>query len=194
MGKELEVKFGCTNTPESLDALERVYPGHWETVTMASTYFDTAEQVLAARHWTLRLRKENSLQVITCKTPGEGSARNEWEAPADSLEHGLRQLIKLGAPQALADLYKQGLTPVCGAKFTRKRRTITESFGEAELALDEGFLTGGNRDQFFREIEVELKSGKEEDFLLWCQTFRADYQLTPEKKSKYARAIALREG
>lgn len=194
MGKELEVKFGCTNIPEAMEALEAAYSGQWETVVMASTYFDTSRHDLANRRWTLRLREENGIQIITCKTPGETGARNEWEAPAADLTEGIRLLLDMGAPANLTGLYQQGLKPVCGARFTRKRRPITEGFGEAELALDEGILTGGNRELFFREIEVELKGGDEGAFLSWCQAFRKRYDLTPEKKSKYARAAALREG
>ncbi len=193
MGKELEVKYTCTNAPAAMTALQNAYPGQWQTVYMASTYYDTEEQNIRCNRWTLRLRMENDTQVITCKTPGEKGARNEWEAPAGSLEEGIEKILTMGAPAMLSDLYKKGLGPVCGARFTRRRKQIHDTFGKAELALDEGLLTGGSREQHFMEIEVELKEGNEEAFLQWCQSFRDTYGLRPETKSKYARASALRE-
>ena len=63
-----------------------------------------------------------------------------------------------------------------------------------EIALDQGILTGGNREQPFAELEVELKEGSEEAAIRFAEGLAAKYGLTPEKKSKFARARALAEG
>ena len=61
-----------------------------------------------------------------------------------------------------------------------------------ELALDEGALLGGGREEPLCEVEAELKRGRKEDTLALGAFLAETYGLTPEPKSKLARALALR--
>lgn len=84
MGLELEFKYALTGPgqlEELRQELEKAF-GPWEAVEMETVYYDTPDQALAARHWTLRVRQENGRPVLTVKTPGPGRARGEWELPA----------------------------------------------------------------------------------------------------------------
>lgn len=191
MGKELEYKYAPTAGDGSF-ILER-FPGDWEQVTMESTYYDTLQGDLARKRYTLRLRKENGQQVITCKTPGGGNARNEWEYPAGSLAEGIPALLAMGAPEELASYLRAGLVARCGAAFTRMRRTLRFGDGEAELAWDKGELRGGAMREPLLEIELELKSGDEAAFTAWCGQMAEELKLRTIKESKFARAAALRE-
>ena len=87
MGLELEFKYALTGPgqlEELRQELEKAF-GPWEAVEMETVYYDTPDQALAARHWTLRVRQENGRPVLTVKTPGPGRARGEWELPGGGL-------------------------------------------------------------------------------------------------------------
>ena len=103
-------------------------------------------------------------------------------------------LCKLGAPEELADLAREGLTPVCGAKFRRIARTVILKDCMVELAIDEGILTGGDREIPLCEVEVELKSGSREACDRYAQALAERFGLTPEPQSKFRRALALYRG
>ena len=77
MGMEYEKKFRCDQTKQQ--AILAALGGRRETISMATTYFDTPTGALSARKWTLRCRKENDRFICTLKTPAQGNARREWE-------------------------------------------------------------------------------------------------------------------
>ena len=84
MGMELEYKFSVPGAAalEAIladPAVNEMRQEDYRAIEMATTYFDTPDRRLSARRWTLRLRKENDAFVATCKTPGQGAARGEWE-------------------------------------------------------------------------------------------------------------------
>lgn len=188
MGVELEWKYAAD--PAALEAVLRAYPGPWRTVEMETRYYDTAGGALAARRWTLRLRRENGAAVACLKTPADGRARNEWEAPCAGPEALADALTAAGAPAELAALTAPGLTEVCGARFTRRALLVDG----AELALDRGVLTGGGREAPLCEAELEHKSGDPAATAALAARLAARFGLREEPRSKFARALALRNG
>ena len=52
-------------------------------------------------------------------------------------------------------------------------------------------LIGGHLTEPIQEVEVELKDGSEEGMNAFIAQLREKFELTPEKKSKYKRAMAL---
>ena len=66
--------------------------------------------------------------------------------------------------------------------------------GSVELALDQGFLIGGNRELPLCEVEVELKSGTTDLCDRFAHDLAARFQLTTEAASKFSRALALYKG
>ena len=193
MGVELEWKYAAD--PAALEAVLRAYPGPWRTVEMETRYYDTAGGALAARRWTLRLRRENGAAVACLKTPADGRARHEWEAPCAGPEALADALTAAGAPAELADLLAgRTLTEVCGAAFTRRALAVDTGGGRAELALDRGQLTGGGRTEPLCELELEYKSGDVAAAEALAEALRLRYGLTPEPRSKFVRARSLAEG
>ena len=200
MGREFEVKLRVP----SEQVLDRILADpelramaleEDRTLRMESTYFDTADRCLAARRWTLRRRRENDRSVVTVKTPAPGRARGEWETEADSPEEAMPELCTLGAPAELADLVRQGVAPRCGASFTRVARMLRLPGGSlAELAMDRGFLTGGDRQERLLEVEVELKEGSEAELEAFAGQLCRRFGLAEEPLSKFARAARLAEG
>ncbi|MCI8619574.1 MAG: CYTH domain-containing protein [Oscillospiraceae bacterium] len=193
MGQEIEFKYrvAAGQMPRLEKALCPV--DGWEAVNMETVYFDTADFALSARKWTLRTRLENDQSIVTLKTKAVGFARGEWELSATHPAKVLAQLVAMGAPEELLSLCQDGLFPICGAKFLRKRGTVSLAGGTTiELALDAGILTGGGSQEEVCELEVELKSGETASALAYAQELAAKWELSPEYRGKFTRALALR--
>lgn len=188
MGREFECKYAAT--AQSLSAMAEEYP-IGRRIEMESTYFDTADGALCARRITLRLRRENERTVCTLKTPLPDGSRAEWECSAADIRDGIRALAACGAPIASEIPDADALVAVCGARFTRLAIDVPTADGRAELALDNGFLLGGNRRLALHEVEVECKSGSDAATVAFAEDLAARWQLTPEAKSKFSRAHAL---
>lgn len=191
MGREFELKYRATE--EILTAVAEKY-GDFTPISMETTYFDTPDGALAARHITLRRRMENGASVCTVKTPLPDGSRGEWEISWNQPETMVAQLCAAGAPEELSELTKDGIVPVCGAKFTRLATAIELPGSEVELALDRGVLTGGGREIPLCELEVELKSGADAPAAAFAEAIAAEFGLHPESESKFRRAQKLAKG
>jgi len=191
MGREFERKYSATE--EQFAALRRDFDGLAET-KMETTYYDSPFRRLGVLRWTLRRRMENGTAVCTLKTPAENGARNEWEVQCGNIMQAIPMLCKQGAPMELMAVTVSGVIPVCGAKFTRLSKQVTLEDCVVELALDSGVLTGNGQERALMEVEVECKSGSEEAAAFYAGILAARYGLTPEPKSKFARALALAAG
>lgn len=188
MGREFELKFRAS--ANQLAAIMNDYEGFRE-ISMVTTYFDTPNQDLLPRRWTLRQRQENNVSVCTLKAPCADGGRCEWETECDDINAAIPALCELGAPEELKTLASGGLEAVCGARFTRQATLVELENCTLELALDRGFLKGGYRMNLMIEVEVELKSGSDEDAIVFAKALAAKYGLIPERNSKYLRALNL---
>lgn len=191
MGVEFELKYRAT--AEIQQDIRAEIPGSEHRFSMQTTYYDTPDGALSAKHYTLRRRMENDLSVCTLKAPA-GDSRGEWEVHCDRIEDAIPALCKLGAPEDLASLTAEGITPICGARFQRIARTVELPECTVELALDEGVLTGGGKEIPLCEVEVELKSGMKAVCIAFSEKLAEVYGLSPEPKSKFRRALELYRG
>lgn len=192
MGIEYELKFRAT--PESLPQIRQAVPGKEQKFAMETTYYDTREGALSDRWCTLRRRMENGESVCTLKTPAGNLGRREFEVVCDSIEKALPELCKLSGVAELADITSQGVVPVCGARFTRIAKTLVLKDCTVELALDQGVLTGGGREQPLCEVEVELKEGSREAAAAYAGALAVRFGLKAERSSKFRRAQLLARG
>ena len=190
MGREFELKYRAEE--ESIAAIRAKFGG-FSPISMETAYYDTIDQALSARRWTLRRRFENGISVCTVKTPAPGGGRGEWETECGDIRTAVPALCALGAPEELAVLTAGGVVQVCGAKFTRLAKTISLETCTVELALDKGLLLGGGRELPFAEVEVEVKSGSEEAAAAFAEELAAEFGLKAEPLSKYRRALTLAE-
>ena len=188
MAREFEVKFRAS--ANQLAAIMADYQGFRE-ITMATTYFDTPDQALLPRRWTLRQRIDNGVSVCALKTPCPEGGRCEWETECGDITAAIPALIELGAPAELAELTAGGLEALCSARFTRQAALIELDGCTVELALDRGFLKGGFRMNLMMEVEVELKSGSDEAAIAFARDLAVKYNLVRERNSKYLRALNL---
>ena len=191
MGIEFELKYRAD--AGKCRALLEAYPGNWQQITMETTYYDTPAGELAAKRCTLRRRSENGKSVCTVKTPGENGVRGEWETECGDIREAVEILCKLGGPEELLSS-RDGLVPVCGARFIRQCRVFSQESCTVELAADNGVLLGGGQEVPLCEIEVELKSGSPEAAVAFARKLAARFGLQEEKKSKFRRALDLAKG
>lgn len=191
MAREFELKYRCDDA--TLSRIAEAFPG-LSPITMETTYYDTQDLKLSFHHWTLRRRMENGQAVCTFKSPADDGSRNEWEVPCGNIMTAIPQLCQKGAPWELMRCTAGGVHPFCGARFTRLAKTLTLGNATVELALDQGILAGGGKELSFAEVEVELKSGDEQEAVAFAQSLAKRYGLIPEPKAKVVRARELAFG
>ena len=188
MGREFELKYRATE--EQLKNIEAIYGGFRE-IRMETTYYDAPDGIFSRLHWTLRRRMENGVSVCTLKSNLSDGSRGEWEVEWGDILSAVPRLIAMGAPKELEEYTRDGVSPTCGARFTRKALTLAAGAGTVELALDQGQLLGGGQALPFAEVEVELKQGRDEDAVAFAQTLASRFGLTQEPKSTLRRALEL---
>ena len=188
MGIEFEIKLRAT--AEALDSIRRDTEGLRRSFSMHTTYYDTPDNALSSRNYTLRRRMENTQSVCTLKYPAPDEGRGEFELNCPDILQAIAALeAQSGIP--LTALTANGLCEVCSAKFQRTAITLCWQGAVLELALDSGVLAGGGKELPFWEAEVELKSGSREAARDYALRLAALYGLTLEKKSKFRRALEL---
>ena len=192
MGIEYELKFRADCQQQA--AIRQAFVEEEEIYQMQTTYYDTPAGSFSARKCTFRRRMENQRSVCTLKTPGGGHGRREWEVECGSIEEAVEKLCKLDVPKEVLALAEEGLIPICGARFTRIAKLICWEDTMLELAMDEGILTGGDREKPLCEVEVELKAGSHEACVAFARILAERFGLTEEPLSKFRRAHALYKG
>lgn len=188
MGREFELKYKAT--PARLEAIRAQFGG-FHTIEMETTYYDIPSRLLRELHWTLRRRMENGVSVCTVKTDLENGGRGEWEMACADIGEAIPALIAMGAPAELAEYTADGVIATCGARFTRQAATVPAGSSTVEIALDQGVLLGGGRELPLCEVEVELKSGTDQDAVDFAAALAETFSLTPEPQSKLRRALSL---
>ena len=167
---------------------------------MDARYFDTAEGALSAEKTALRLRRENEDSICCLKLRGGEVTENglhahaEYECRATCIAEGLSVLPERGAPIELCSrLRTMELAEACRISFSRYTVMLRQDGASAELALDRGRMTVGERSLPLCEIELEYKDGPEEAFLSMGRELMEAFRLRPQPLSKLARARALAE-
>lgn len=191
MAVEYELKFAADSA--QFQALKDQFGKNAHPFAMHTQYYDTPTLELSQRRYTLRKRMENDTSICTLKTPA-ALGRNEWEVECGAIEAAIPMLCKLGAPTELPDLAAQGLQSICGAKFHRLAVPLAQDGFCAELALDEGVLTGGGRELPILEVELEYKGGDITLFQAFAEAFSHQYELEIQPLSKFRRALNLYKG
>ena len=188
MGREFELKFKAT--AKALDEIRALWE-NWEEISMETTYFDTNDGRLSAKHCTLRHRSENGISVCTMKTPTAGFGRGEWDMQEPWCAETAMRLFAAAGQEVIPFAE---LTAVCGARFTRLAKTVELPGCIVEIALDTGVLMGGGREIPLCELEVECKAGSETAVIAWAKRLAERFGLQPESQSKFRRASLLARG
>ncbi|MBT9613432.1 MAG: CHAD domain-containing protein, partial [Burkholderiales bacterium] len=163
---------------------------------LVSVYFDTPELELMQAQAALRVRRVGRRWVQTVKIGG-GSVgglhqRPEWETPVAGAAPEPARFDAPAVQTLLTPARLARLRPVFETQFWRTTWTVPVSGGSSiEVALDQGFVSGGGRSQPICEVELELKSGKTAALYDLALALAADVDLFPDPASKAQRGYAL---
>jgi CHAD domain-containing protein len=154
-----------------------------------ATYYDTADERLAASSITLRRRKGGSDAGWHLKFPVAPGVRDEIQAPiSDTLPGTLAGLVRSRVRDA-------ELVPVVRLRSDRDVRDLVDADGRvlAEVSVDAVHaqrLAGGDGSAQWTEIEVELADGGDPAFLDKVEKRLRKAGVRPSKSaSKLARAL-----
>ena len=187
---EVELKFEID--PERPQALfAHLGPGGPPPARrLESIYFDSSDQALRKRGFTLRVRKDGRGWTQTLKTcaASSGAARGEWEAP---VKGGCPDLDLLRGAPAAAGLASLSLEPLFTVIVERQTVTSIEAGSTIEGSLDRGVVKHGARSNSFSELELELKSGDLAALFAFAGGLRKAFALRPGFTTKADRGFAL---
>ena len=195
---EIEAKYALPDETAGFAVLDsqtvrRYGVGDVHTIRMESEYYADAAGKLRAAGFTLRLRRENGRGVCCLKqdVAGENAVkiRRELECPAETISDGIRGLLALGAPEDFAETV-QDAAPAVSARvqFVRRVLLLERDGACMELAFDAGTFGTARHVPFF-ELELEWKAGEKGPFQAMLRELEREFALTPQPKSKYARAM-----
>lgn len=196
---ETELKFQVPPTARA--RIARALATATSQVTrLQAVYADSADDRLARAGLALRLRKEGRVWVQTLKGRGDGLMRR--------LEHEVRLPAQRGIPVlerqrhagtaagiALAEaLGDAELMPLYSTDIRRTHRRVRCAGALVEIALDEGRIIAGARDQQVCEIEFELLEGTPSALLALAARWAQRHGLWLDLRSKSERGHRLARG
>jgi inorganic triphosphatase YgiF len=200
---EIEAKFRVEDDRTFHDLLRLSAIGPFRLVAASepedqrNTYFDTADRRLRAGQYGLRVRDIAGRRIATLKGAARAQEgmyeRDEWEIEIGDDDRPETWPGGEVRGRVLALIDGHPLEPILTIR-TLRRHIYAEYDGArvAELSLDEGTISVGERAAHFRELEVELlDSGARAQFDKLAARLRERFALIPEDRSKLARGLAL---
>ena len=167
------------------------------TQTLDTTYYDTADQRLLKSRLSYRLRLADGKWIATVKADGTSDGglhqRTEYNIAVDNHLPNLTpfMLTAIGARLAEAAC-EMPLEPLFRTRFERHiMNIITPDGSSIELALDDGEILAGDKQQKLLELELELKTGQPQALVWLGAALAEEFPLLPEQDSKLYRATVL---
>jgi len=202
MQLEREIKFTLTPAAARRVARHVAAAGPWRRRSVASAYYDTANERLRRAGVALRFRREGTQRLQTLKADTAAHAglatRSEWEiaAPGGKLEPGAFPRTEIMAATGL-DLGRVAarLQPVFETRFTRRSTPVAlDGAARAELCVDVGYVAARGRKEPIRELELELKAGDPRALLRYAEKLSPALGLELAFESKAERGYRLAAG
>lgn len=167
------------------------------TQRLETTYYDTADQRLLKSRLSYRLRRADGQWTATVKADGTSDGglhqRQEYNSPADGPVPSIEPFLTTDIGERLAAAAGSSqLEPIFSTSFERYQLDIITPGGSCiEMALDNGHICAGAKQQPILELELELKTGHPRDLIWLGAALAAEHGLLPEQKSKLYRATLL---
>lgn len=197
MASEIELKYAPPADLRAetlfLDSGIAPFSANRRRFDMHTEYLDTENGDAKKSSITLRRRFENGESVLYAKCKRYDAAalsvRGEWRVISDDILSAAKLLFDAGAPtEKLCGL---PLSVCASVRFVREEVLVTPYDGFSFLlSFDDGVF---GESTHFTEIELELVSGSEEELVTFGASLAKKYSLTPETRSKYARALEAGE-
>jgi inorganic triphosphatase YgiF len=199
---EIEAKFAVPDEAtwlklQTVDQMAGYTLSPGKAKKVHDTFVDTPDRsILASRH-VCRKREVDGLILMTLKSgqtvEGAVHRREELEVTLER-EQPIGQwppseirdrLLSIVGDATLVPLFDQHQTRIIRWA-TRGERTV------AEMSVDKVELSMKGREQSYFEVEFELKeAGTVEDLTVISACLETDWNLKPEQRSKFSRALAL---
>lgn len=199
---EIEMKLAITDKTEfarmqnELDNNKNI--SFQNSINMKALYFDTADGALGKQRLAYRIRRENDFLVATLKGGGSVAAglhkRLECSVPVVSEEPDLNVFTNTDGAELIVGMPKSANSYIelVRTEFIRYVYIWQDNAAEVEIALDEGWIYGGNSREAILEVELELKYGSETALCKLAAYFESNFRVYPSDKSKFLRGIELR--
>lgn len=199
--KNLEIEFKWDgNSAAALQKGRRAFEtlaqvNHVQEVNICDTYLDHADERFSKQKIAFRLRRVNKKWEATFKTRTQiknGKAtRQEATLPLPDVDNLTQALSFLQRKKTWKKLDVQNLQPRFILKNKRRVLMLSYKACQAEAALDTFVIYVCGREVKMREIELELKGGKQKDFEELATLFTAKSDLPFSVNSKVKTAETL---
>jgi inorganic triphosphatase YgiF len=160
-------------------------------VSLRSVYFDTPDLALRKAGISLRIRQDGKQRIQTIKASRKSNGialdRKEWEKPVRSDEPELGTITEAGL-RPLLDL-KDAIQPMVSIAVRRTVATVRHAGSVVELAFDRGKVHGSDGAHPFAEVELELKSGAQEDLFRLARSLAEEAPLRLSFTAKSDRGL-----
>ena len=165
---------------------------------ITDTYLDQPDGTFEKEQLAFRVRHCEKTWEATFKTRTQlvnGKAvRREETQKLPGVKNIQQALEKLAAQKIWKNLPVRGLRPLFTICNKRLVRVITRTHFRAELAFDTCTIYAGNKHVKFKEIELELKQGRADNFDKFAQQLTVQSGLARAEKSKVKTAVSLLKG
>ncbi len=163
---------------------------------LVSSYYDTAALDFKQHGLAYRVRDKGDgsyeATVKTAKTADGGvTERLELNLPLRDAEPVLDGFGALGLDCELRELAPDGVQKLFTVDLERTTYLLDIDGGVAELAIDRGRIIAGKKRALVDEMELELVTGEKGALLAFAAQAAAVVPLFVEKRSKFARGLAL---
>jgi CHAD domain-containing protein len=202
---EIEAKFVLPSA-EALEQLQQLTAlgayelGQAAPQSITDRYMDTPERTILAGGYVCRLRRTEKGEYITLKGLEEAEGpihrrfEDEIELPAEADAYQPKSWPPSEAKELVVTL-SQGapLELLFELHQVRTSRPVwQEGQPVAEWSLDQVELAAGEADQAWLELELELlPDGSEDDLAALVGELKDGWDLVPEPRSKFERALAM---
>ena len=166
-------------------------------IDMEATYYDDIYGTIKKMCGALRRRKQNEKYIcclkIEQKSNNNCKKRKEYELEENNIYKALEKFPDIGAPKELCEkIRKEELIQLCTLKFYRSAYKLKiKGNCIVELSFDKGEMIRGEKKQEFMEMELEFKSGNENEFHTYANMLESKFDLRIQPLSKIARAMKL---
>ena len=204
MAKNTEIELKLLVSKENMRAFMSlpcvsgaIREGSCQKRRLVSSYYDTEDLAFKRQGIAYRVRsKGDGTYEATVKTRianGAGlSERVELNLPLNSSRPKLEGFAELGLATDLKELAPNGVSKLFTVTVQRTTYILDLEGAVAELAVDKGKITAGTAVDKIDEVEIELLEGDKGALLKLAADIAARVSVFVEKRSKFARGLALR--
>lgn len=199
---EIELKYAINSKEtaasiwedEELKKMEE--PQTRETVFMKATYFDTDDFALSRNDMAYRIRCEDDSMIACLKWGGKNEGalhtREEINIPVKDTKPNPVTFEESDVGRDLIRILDgKPLHPIMDMQIERRRFRIDTQKSLLEISIDNGKIVTDRGTSPICEVEIEMFSGEQEDFLNVGEKLAEKYELVSEKRSKFYRGLLL---